>query len=166
MADREHVSDEVKVEIPPIPPRASTTEPQTLLSTIPIGIRFFALINRRGRVFLPSTTNCFGEIKVSKVLCDSGRSSLLIPIETSDVLHEIFSAYENMSLYRFEIVQSSGVGDILLCLKISKFDNSQFELHLGRDILGERGELDVPYLRFSLCTEDITTICGDNGYLG
>ena len=69
--------------------RADSSE-QKRISDIPNGVRFFALINRRGRIFIPSTKNIFGSIKVSRVLCDSACSTFLIPIETPQVLDNIF----------------------------------------------------------------------------
>eukprot|EP01031_Cornospumella_fuschlensis_P035310 gene35310-42785_t len=141
-------------------PRAIPSDPQERIEDVPGGFAFFALINRRGRVYIPSTKNSFGVAKVSKVLCDSGFSSLLIPIESSAMLTKIFEEYNDDLIFRFEIVGSSGVGGDSLCLKVSSRLSSPHEalsIHLGRDILGG---LAVPmsYLRFSLCSQDIEEI--------
>lgn len=136
--------------------RANSSLPQKRMTSIPKGLKFFALTNRRGRVFIPSTKNYFGAIKVSKVLCNSGCSTLLIPIESPEVLAQIFAEYHDISVFRYEIVQSHGVGGNSLCMKISKFDSGTFNLELGKDILGTQFQL--AYLRFSLCGEDIKLI--------
>ena len=71
-------------------PRAVSSEPQTVLTNVPDGIAFISLMNPRKRFFLPSSKNSFGGIKVGRVLCDSGCSSLLLPIESAETLMEIF----------------------------------------------------------------------------
>ena len=94
--------------------------PSERIEDVPGGFAFFALINRRGRVYIPSTNNSFGEFKVSKVLCNSGFSSLLIPIESPAMLTKIFEEYNDNLIFRFEIVGSSGVGGDSVCLKVRR----------------------------------------------
>jgi hypothetical protein len=48
-----------------------------------------SVANSKSRFFIPSTKNYFGPIKLSKIHCDSGCASMLLQIESLDVLHEI-----------------------------------------------------------------------------
>lgn len=137
-------------------PRADSEE-QLRISSVPAGLKFFSIVNRRGRGFIPSTKNYFGSIQVSKVLCESGCSTVLIPIETPSVLNQIFIDFNDSNLYRFAIGHSTGVGGRSLCLKVSKHGYKRvFSVLLGEDILGE--ELQLEYLRFSLSGDDIRAI--------
>jgi hypothetical protein len=90
-------------------PGASSNDPQPMLKSIPNGILFLRLLNSRNRCFLPINKNYFGRIIVSKVLCDSACSTMLIPIDSIKQLQQIFEIY-HCEDYRFSITRSAGVG--------------------------------------------------------
>ena len=66
------------------------SENQKELTGIPKGVAFFSLMNQRKRFFLPSSKNTFGGFKVSRVLCKSGCSSLLLPITSMESFEKLF----------------------------------------------------------------------------
>ncbi len=153
-------------EPPQSRPRANSSIPQPLINGVSDGLLFFGLINSKGRVFIPSTKNYFGGIKVSRVLCDSGCSSLLIPIESSESLAFIFNIFSNPRKYEMTISQSRGVGGQSLTLIVKYHTNKErFAIKLAEDILGKGvSRVDVDYLRFALSTEDISEILAKKQY--
>jgi hypothetical protein len=73
---------------------SSSGESQKVLNNVPNGVAFIALMNKRKRFFLQSSANSFCGMKVGRVVCDSGCSSLLLPIETPDIMKEIFTKFD------------------------------------------------------------------------
>ena len=70
--------------------RSEGSNPQSLLTDISTeGLLFISKVNKVGRNFIPSTKNFFGGIQVRKVLCDTGCSTTLLPIEEGRV-RELF----------------------------------------------------------------------------
>ena len=139
-------------------PRAVSSEPQTVLTNVPDGIAFISLMNPRKRFFLPSSKNTFGDIKVGRVLCDSGCSSMLLPIESAETLIEIFQRFEDTN-YIFSLKGSANVGGTSTCLVVEHIgSNERFTVHLCHDIMGHANNMSTKRLRFSLCQNDIKTI--------
>ena len=136
--------------------RRASSEHQKTLTAIPKGVRFFSLMNQRKRFYLPSSKNTFGGFKVSRVLCDSGCSSLLLPITSPESFNSIFDLYG--ADCNFSIKGSKNVGGKSACLVVEyKSSQRRFEVNLCYDIMG----LSVIYtkrIRFSLCHEDIEAI--------
>ena len=136
--------------------RSSSSEPQMVLQNVPHGVEFISLMNRRKRFFLPSSKNSFGGVRVRKVLCDSGCSSLLLPIENPDIMKEIFSKFDEG--YTFSVSESANVSGHSVCLVIeSQSPTDYFKVNLCEDIMGASNIL-IKRLRFSLCSDDIDTI--------
>jgi hypothetical protein len=71
-------------------------------------------MNPTKRFFLPSSRKSFGGMRVRKVLCDFGCSSLLLPIENPDIMKEIFSKFDEG--YKFSVSESTNVGGHSVCL--------------------------------------------------
>jgi len=135
-------------------PRSSSSNPQPMMKNIPEGLVFISLMNKNYRYFVPSTKNYFGGIKVSKVLCDSGCSSLLLPIINREELDNIFKMHSDTCF--FSISESQGVGGKTLCLMVrSRGLSANMEVQLCCDVLGGGSTIVVDYLRFSLCSQDI-----------
>ena len=136
--------------------RSASSEHQKLLTDIPKGVSFFSLMNQRKRFYLPSSKNIFGGFKVSRVLCDSGCSSLLLPITSPESLKAIFDLFGVDC--KFSIKGSRNVGGKSACLVVEYMKSQRrFEVNLCYDIMG----ITVIYtkrIRFSLCREDIETI--------
>lgn len=136
--------------------RSSSSEPQMVLQNVPHGVEFISLMNRRKRFFLPSSKNSFGGVRVRKVLCDSGCSSLLLPIENPDIMKEIFSKFDEG--YTFSVSESANVSGHSVCLVIeSQSPTDNFKVNLCEDIMGASNIL-IKRLRFALCSDDIDTI--------
>jgi len=135
-------------------PRSDSSIPQPMLKNIPDGLVFISMMNKNYRYFVPSTKNYFGGIKVSKVLCDSGCSSLLLPIQSSEDLDRIFRLHG--STCTFSISESMGVGGTTLCLMVkSRGLSANMDVKLCCDVLGGGTIITVDYLRFSLSLKDI-----------
>jgi len=144
-------------ELGPTRPRANSSIPQPMMRNIPEGLVFISLMNKNYRYFVPSTKNYFGGIKVSKILCDSGCSSLLLPINSPEDLDRIFFLHGRTC--SFSISESVGVGGTTLCLMVrSRGLSANMEVQLCCDVLGEARPIMVEYLRFSLCLKDIADL--------
>eukprot|EP01035_Chromulina_nebulosa_P005438 gene5438-7371_t len=133
---------------------ANSSDPKQMIQNVPNGIRFISLMNERKRFFLPSTKNSFGGIKVKKLLCHSGCSSLLLPIASLDQLHEIFQLFPGS---HFKISSGRRVGGNSLSL------TDFFHAKLCQDIL-DSPNIPLKMIRFSLSTEDINEILMNNIY--
>lgn len=135
--------------------RDRTNSTQSMLKNVPPGISFLAMMNSRNRYFLPSTHNFFGKVKVKKVLCDSGCSTLLLPIELGS-LDNIF--LEHQVNHDFEISLSKNVGGTSPCLCIISRGPSSFMTgELCKDLL-DCPPIQISKLRFSLCVDDVKDI--------
>lgn len=136
--------------------RSSSSKPQMVLQNVPHGLEFISLMNPRKRFFLPSSKNLFGGMRVRKVLCDSGCSSLLLLIENPDIMKEIFSKFDEG--YKFSVSESANVGGHSACLVLeSRSPTDNFKVNLCEDIMGA-SDILIKRLRFSLCSDDIDTI--------
>ena len=103
--------------------RLEGRNPQPLLTDISTeGLLFISKINKVGRGFIPSTKNFFGGIQVRKVLCDTGCSTTLLPIEEGRV-RELFETYTAKSSI-ITIGGSSNVGGHSPVLHIERKDGS------------------------------------------
>ena len=132
----------------------TSSEPQMLLQNVPHGPQFISLMNPRKRFFLPSSKNSFGGMRVRKVRCNSGCSSLLLPIENPDIMKEIFSKFDEG--YIFSVSKSANVGGHSACLVIHGVQLRTSRL-IYEDIMGASDTL-IKRLRFSSCSDDIDTI--------
>jgi hypothetical protein len=136
--------------------RSSFSELQIILQNVPNGVEFISLMNPRKRFFLPSSKNSFGGMKVRKVMCDSGCSSLLLPLENPDTMKDLFSKFEEG--YKFSVSESANVGGHSVCLIIESLSpTDNFKVNLCEDLMGQSNIL-IKRLRFSLCCDDIDTI--------
>ena len=103
--------------------RSEGSNPQSLLTDISTeGLLFISKVNKVGRNFIPSTKNFFGGIQVRKVLCDTGCSTTLLPIEEGRV-RELFETYTAKSSI-ITIGGSSNVGGHSPELHIERKDGS------------------------------------------
>ena len=137
--------------------RSEGSNPQSLMTDISTeGLLFISKVNKVGRNFIPSTKNFFGGIQVRKVLCDTGCSTTLLPIEEGRV-RELFETYTAKSSI-ITIGGSSNVGGHSPVLHIERKDGSKFDVKLCQDLVSSPEVLTLPRLRFSLCSADIQTI--------
>lgn len=114
--------------------------------------------NAKYRLFVPSTENVIGGINFEIVMVDSGCSTLLLPI-TGEVDNNIHSLKQSFPFvdHVWSIHNGKGVGSINVVLKIHKRNPAQtFNVQLGVDLGG--GVMNVPYLRFHLCGEDLAVM--------
>ena len=139
----------------------SGSTPQRKISGCPEGLCFLSIINRRRRYFLPSTKNYFGGMKVSKLLCDGGCSSILLPIESVRELSNIFKNHEKDCLFQIKKGISPGGSTVSLVLK-QRSPYKFFDVSLCSDILSN-SIITVKMLRYSLSTEDIRWILSEPG---
>jgi hypothetical protein len=93
--------------------RANSSQPK--LVGVPDGLSFLAMMNTKRRNFIPITQNYFSGVRVKRVLCDSGCSTILLPIEIGE-LDLIFS--EHQSKCESEITSTTNVGGKSPCLSV------------------------------------------------
>ena len=142
--------------------RAGSSDPQRRLKNVSEGVAFFSLMNPKKRFFLPSSKNIFGGFKVARVLCDSGCSSLLLPIESPEILGDIFERLQKDC--KFSIKGSENVGGSSTCLVVEyTAPQRRFDVNLCSDIMGLSG-IFTERLRFSLCRDDIEAIRQSDSY--
>ena len=141
-----------------VKPRSEGSNPQPFLTGISMdGLLFISKINHKGRSFIPSSKNFFGGIQVRKVLCDTGYSTTLLPIEEEHV-RELFKAY-NAENSIIRIGGSNHVGGDSPVLLIDHGDGGKFNVELCQDLVGSSEiVLTLPRLRFSLCSADVQAI--------
>jgi hypothetical protein len=89
-------------------------------------------MNRKQRFFIPRTKNFFNDIRIRKLLGDSGCCSLLLPISSTQHLDEIFQKFAADS--NIDISQGKGVGGTHLSLSFSR-PARPYEVNLCRDLL-------------------------------
>ena len=137
--------------------RSEGSNPQCFLTGISSdGLLFISKTNKGGRTFIPSTKNFFGDIQVRKVLCDTGCSTTLLPIEVGRV-RELFEKYRAESSI-ITIGGSNNAGGYSPVLIIEHNDGSKFVVKLCQNLVGSSEVLTLPRLRFSLCSDDVRTI--------
>jgi hypothetical protein len=138
-------------------PRAGESVPQSMLSDCNLtGLVFISKINHRHRCFIPSTKNYFGGIQVKKVLCDTGCSTILLPLE-EDQITLIFLKF-SADDFIISVGESSNPGGLSSVLKIKHKDTVDFELKLCQDLVGNCSSISVERLRFALCSADVRKI--------
>ena len=121
-------------------PRAGESVPQSMLSVCNLtGLVFISKINHRHRCFIPSTKNYFGGIQVKKVLCDTGCSTILLPLE-EDKITVIFLKF-SANDFIISVGESSNPGGLSSVLKIKHKDTEDFELILCQDLIGNCSNL-------------------------
>lgn len=114
--------------------------------------------NAKSHLFVPSTENLIGGLKFEIVMVDSGCSSLLLPItgEEDNSIHSLKQKFPFID-HVWSIHSGKGVGSINVVLKIHKRNPAQtFNVQLGVDWGG--GVMNVPYLRFHLCGDDLAVM--------
>ena len=159
---RVHSQENVEENQPRTRQRAGSCDPQRPLGNIPRGVSFLSLMNCKKRFFLPSSMNLFGGLKVDRVLCDTGNSSLLLPIQSPEVLDDIFRKWQRVC--DFTIKEGKNVGGTSTCLVVEYTDPfRRFDVQLCSDIMGLSG-ITTPRLRFSLCQDDIIAIQQSDSY--
>lgn len=126
-------------------------------------ISFFSLQNDRKRFYLPSTSNNVGGIAVSKLLCDTGCSSILLPTDDS-TLTQLYDMYPSDASahgkYLWSLGKSNGVGAVssVLLIEVDPSD-AVFELKLMTDIaVCKDSTRMLKRLRFFLGGDDIRQI--------
>lgn len=124
---------------------------------LPPGIVFVAKRNKRDRFFLASKFNSFGGWNVEAVLVDSGCNSILLPIRAGqlNMLLDIFP----LESHRWQALTSNGVNGPGITLKVRHFAHD-FQAILCQDIQNPENptSLNLPMLRFHLCSEDATQL--------
>jgi hypothetical protein len=126
---------------------------------LPEGIKFITIVNRKDRCFIPSTKNYFGGFKVSKVLVDTGCSSILLSLEENELI-QLTSKFPEPQNY-WTIGGSIGVGGGSPVLLITS--TSDHEVKLCQDII-EPAPILIKTLRFSLCSDDINQLVNNRVY--
>ena len=140
-------------------PRPNSSNPQIPLSNIPEGLCFISFMNRRKRFFLPSTKNFFGDIKVSRVLTDTGCSSLLLPLESTGHLFRILQSHHETCDFIISFSRNAGGQSPVLVFQ-PKSVTLKFSVHVCADIIPSDIRPELDNLRFSLCAEDVDEING------
>jgi hypothetical protein len=135
--------------------RSLSSPGQSPIFNLPTGVYFVSIMNDRFRFYIPSSNNYFGGNKVHRVLCDSGYTTILLPIDSIDQLDLIFEVYE--STCQMAVKKGLGVGGGSILLLIHARGLNRLKIKLGGDLFDGK-QLDVSYLRFSLCTEDMARI--------
>ena len=109
------------------------SSPQPCLENVRLdGLLFISKINHRNRSFIPSTKNYFGGICVKKVLCDTGCSTILLPLEENQ-LSEFFSSFP-ASDYIISVGDSDNAGGNTPVLKVCKIHNAPFDVYILKSI--------------------------------
>ena len=138
-------------------PRAGESEPQSMLSDCNLtGLIFISKMNHKNRCFIPSMKNYFGDIQVKRVLCDTGCSTILLPLE-EDQIFEIFRKFSK-DAYSISTGESHNARGRSSILKIKFKGKRDFEVKLCQDLVGNRRSMSVERLRFALCSADVTRI--------
>lgn len=116
----------------------------------------FAARNRRGRFYIPLTTNNFGGIAVNHVLLDSGCSTLLLPFPISTGFPTAFLS----ARYKWIVSSSRGTGAVHSpVLKIKLRLGGEFPLTLaGKD------QPHIEFLRFHLGSEAVNQLLNNQGF--
>jgi hypothetical protein len=115
-------------------PRAGESEPQSMLTDCNLtGSIFISKINHKNRCFIPSTRNYFGGIQVKMVLCDTGCSTILLPLE-EDQITDIFLKF-CMDDFIISVARSSNAAGVSSFLRIKHKDTPNFELKLCQDLV-------------------------------
>jgi hypothetical protein len=140
-------------------PIANSSNPQMPLSNIPEGLCFISFMNKRKRFFLPSTKNYFGDIKVSRVLTDTGCTSLLLPLESTGQLFRLLESHHEICDFIISFSRNAG-GQSPVLLFQPKSVTLKFSVHVCTDIMPGDIKPEVDNLRFSLCAEDVDEING------
>jgi hypothetical protein len=128
------------------------------------GLVLVSKINHRNRSFIPSSKNYFGGIQVKKVLCDTGCSTCLLPLEENQI-DDIFLKFPKED-FIISINDSQNAGGQSPVLKIKNKDKVEFELKFCQDIIGNRVSISADLLRFSLCSSDVKKILETPALLG
>jgi hypothetical protein len=124
--------------------RADYTESQSLIENCPLGISFFSVMNKRRRYFLPSVKNYFGGIQIPKLLCDSGCSSSLLPVDSLETLFKIFSWTDT----EYRISSGTSPGGTTISLIVTKnTPYTKFAFELCTDVINSPA-LTIGHLRF------------------
>lgn len=133
------------------------SEGRLCLQNVPEGVCFLSIMNKKCRFFLPSTKNVFDGFKVSKILCDSGCSTILLPIESKEHLKEIFTRFSETCEFSYK--KGKGVGGHNVSLVVKYLGSKQFDVELCTDVMGNASKnITIPELRFHLSSEDIQLI--------
>ena len=131
--------------------RSLSSDAKPYLPDLPMGIAFFSLMNRKKHLFIPSTKNYFGGVKISELKCDSGCNSMLLPLTS---FQEIFSKFPQTD-YRFGIRGGEGTAGKTLALSIEhRGVGKSFSVEIAKDLMQNPINLTTSRLRFSLCEED------------
>jgi hypothetical protein len=130
---------------------------QRALSGVPEGLCFISLDNNRHKFFVPSTKNYFGGVKVDKLLCDSGCTSLLLYFASLAHLEDAFRSLDNEN-YRVFCAAGVGVTGIDMAIKFKQLIPGSIDCFMSTDLFPNSPAINLLFLRFSLCSEDINHI--------
>ena len=158
------LSDDLPADEREVRHRAGSSDPQARLHGITLnGLIFVSQRNKRNRSYIPSTNNFFGGVQVKKVLCDSGCSSILLPIEDGQ-LSSIFDLFPG-DKFAYSIEGSNDVGGRSPVLIIQWLSRELFKVEICKDIIGhDCKNVEIKRLRFSLCSKDIKHIINTPEY--
>ena len=136
---------------------SNTSEPESMLADCALdGVALVSKINMRNRTFIPSSKNYFGGIQVKKILCHTGCSNCLLPLE-EDQIDAVFLKFPGDD-FMITIGRSQKAGGESCILKIRGKDKVDFEVKFCQDIIGNRVSVTIDLLRFALCSSDVKKI--------
>jgi hypothetical protein len=108
-------------------------------------------MNAKRNVFIPSTKNFFGGLKVSELKCDSGCNSMLLPISS---LTELVNTFPT-DRYFYSVTRGNSTAGRTLSLCVSPWDSiALFTIRIADDLLNAQNMQKQSTLRFALCEED------------
>jgi|GEM_PF-6137969 len=154
----EENTDTIESKVGTKRPRVESLSQSSLKNIRLDGLYFISKVNHRNRSFIPSTKNYFGGIQIKKVLCDTGCSTILLPLEENQ-LHELFSNFSSPD-FIISIGGSENNGGDTPVLKICHTKKINFDVKLCQDLVGNDSIIQIKFLRFSLCSEDVNNILG------
>jgi len=116
---------------------------------------FLAYATDHHRYFIPSKVNVFGGLKIDVAMLDSGCSTILLPICSSQQITEMSTLFP-LQRFNWQIGGSKGVGALhsptLMIKPLPQETKQTITVSLGQDVFTNTFEL--PFLRFHVCYDD------------
>jgi hypothetical protein len=116
--------------------------------------------NSKNCVVSPSSYNYIGDFCIGNCILDSGCSTLLLKVDSTAVLDQIFD-YFPASTWNFRIGEGIGISGKVQTLIVTHNAKEPVPVYLARDICESAIVGYAPGYRFHLCDEDVETIMND-----